>query len=162
MRKPKLSFKNKPVYHQGNFVILKETGKQVRIVSAKDNRDMSNQFRQDFKDGLEYGIIDHEGNAGLYNWWDFEIPTTKDMNSISGITKTTPMSVSEALLSLPYSQEVKLINAIEKMMRKRHEDWVKSFMVDRNAEDVGSIPYLSINGSGMFIEQMISELKKGE
>ena len=65
------------------------------------------------------------------------------------------------MLSLPFFEEQKLIDAIEKMMRKRHDAWVKTFMVGRKVEDVGSIPYLSITGSEKFIKEMIAQLKKG-
>lgn len=53
------------------------------------------------------------------------------------------------------------IDAIEKMMRKRHDAWVKDMMVGKTKEQVGSIPYLSITQSENFIKEMIAQLKKG-
>ena len=53
-----------------------------------------------------------------------------------------------------------LINAIEKMMRKRHDSWIRDFMVGRKKEDVGSVPYFSEASSLKFIKDMLTELSQ--
>ena len=82
-------------------------------------------------------------------------------NETSSQTKTKALSIADVMLSLPFFEEQKLIDAIEKMMRKRHNAWVKDMMVGKTKEQVGSIPYLSITGSKKYITEMIAELKKG-
>ena len=82
-------------------------------------------------------------------------------NETSITEKTKALNIADVMLSLPFFEEQKLIDAIEKMMRKRHDAWVKNMMVGKTKEQVGSIPYLSINGSKKFITEMIAELKKG-
>lgn len=82
-------------------------------------------------------------------------------NETSITEKTKALNIADVMLSLPFFEEQKLIDAIEKMMRKRHDAWVKDMMVGKTVEQVGSIPYLSITGSKNFIKEMIAELKKG-
>lgn len=74
--------------------------------------------------------------------------------------KTKELNIADIMLSLPFFEEQKLINAIEMMMRKRHNAWVKTMMLGKTVEQVGSIPHLSINESKKYITEMISELKK--
>lgn len=72
MAKPKLSFKNKPEYTKGETVKL-ISGEEVTITEVIDTRDYSDQFRPDFKDGLEYSIITGNGEQSTgYRWWDFQ------------------------------------------------------------------------------------------
>lgn len=75
--------------------------------------------------------------------------------------QNTALNIADVMLSLPFFEEQKLIDAIEKMMRKRHDAWVKDMMVGKTKEQVGSIPYLSITQSENFIKEMIAQLKKG-
>lgn len=82
-------------------------------------------------------------------------------NETSITEKTKALNIADVMLSLPFFEEQKLIDAIEKMMRKRHDAWVKDMMVGKTKEQVGSIPYLSITQSENFIKEMIAQLKKG-
>lgn len=82
-------------------------------------------------------------------------------NETSITEKTKALNIADIMLLLPFFEEQKLIDAIEKMMRKRHDAWVRDFMVGRKTEEVGSIPYLSITQSEKFIKEMMNQLKKG-
>jgi len=81
-------------------------------------------------------------------------------NETSKTAETKALNIADVMLSLPFFEEQKLIDAIEKMMRKRHDAWVRDFMVGRKVENVGSVPYLSIAQSENFIKEMIAQLKK--
>jgi len=83
--------------------------------------------------------------------WHCEIHEVKEID----VNET----LSDKIISLSFSEEQELINAIEKMMQKRHNDWVKIFMIGRKVEDVGSIPSMSITHSEKFIKEMLDELK---
>jgi hypothetical protein len=39
------------------------------IVSAEDQRDMSNPFRSDWKDGMEYEL-EFDSGTHAYLWWE--------------------------------------------------------------------------------------------
>lgn len=60
----------KQQYATGDTV--KYEGKETKILSINDNRDYSDMFRPDFTDGLEYEIIDSEGDSILVHWWDLD------------------------------------------------------------------------------------------
>ena len=65
------NIENKPVYSKDDKVILKDTGREVKILDVRDGRDYSDIFRPDWKDGLEYEIIDEKGDVIYLHWWDF-------------------------------------------------------------------------------------------
>jgi hypothetical protein len=68
----KISYKNKPEYSKGDTVIY--NGNETKIIEVSDSRDYSDMFRPDYKDGLEYTIIDENGEESCgFHWWDFEI-----------------------------------------------------------------------------------------
>ncbi len=60
----------KKQYSKGDIVGY--DGKEREILSVRDGRDYSDQFRPDLSDGLEYEIIDDAGDKIFLNWWDFE------------------------------------------------------------------------------------------
>lgn len=70
--KIKLSYEKKPIYKVGDELYCKIEGKNVIIEDVYDSRDYSNQFRPDYKDGLNYDILIDGGCFTGYNWWDFE------------------------------------------------------------------------------------------
>ena len=74
MIKPDIAFEYKPVFEIGNPVRIKETGMTGVITSAEDGRDMTNQFRPDWKDGMDYGVNDSYAD---YKWWELELITNK-------------------------------------------------------------------------------------
>lgn len=60
----------KKQYSEGDIVKYKD--KERQILSIRDGRDYSDMFRPDFVDGLEYEIIDDDGDYTFLHWWDFE------------------------------------------------------------------------------------------
>ena len=69
----KIKYEDKPVYKEGDELYCIPEKRNVKILKVNDDRDYSDQFRPDFKDGLIYDIkMNGESYTG-YHWWHFEL-----------------------------------------------------------------------------------------
>lgn len=74
-----MKFEDKPDYNIGEKLHIND--KECEIISKEYNRDYSNPFRPDYKDGTEYEV--RFSNGGLMNglrWWNFDEGKAKNSN----------------------------------------------------------------------------------